>query len=206
MKKHLVGNRLFKMKLITDKKLFLASASPRRRQLLQELDMDIHLIEPRDIEENYPEDLDCFKVAEYISTEKALAYKDIVTPVQIIITADTVVICDGEVLGKPHGGKDEAVEMLKKLSDKTHHVVTGVSLLATEGVRSFSTVTEVTFDKLSDDEIAYYVEKYKPFDKAGAYGIQEWIGYIGIKGIKGCYYNVMGLPLHDLYSHLCQLG
>lgn len=194
------------MKLITDKKLFLASASPRRRQLLQELDVDIHLIEPRNIEENYPGSLDCFKVAEYISTEKALAYKEIVTSEQIIITADTVVICDGEVLGKPHREKDEAVEMLKKLSDKTHHVITGVSLLTTEGVRSFSTVTEVTFDKLSDDEIAYYVEKYKPFDKAGAYGIQEWIGYIGIKGIKGCYYNVMGLPLHDLYRHLCQLG
>ncbi len=186
--------------------IFLASQSPRRRQLLQELDLDIKLIEPRDIDESYPADIDVFKVAEYISREKACAYKDIVSDGQIIVTADTVVICGNEVLGKPHGGKNAAVTMLKKLSGKTHHVVTGVSLLSKNDLISFSTVTEVVFDKLTDEEIEYYVDKYKPFDKAGAYGIQEWIGYIGIKEIRGCYYNVMGLPVHDLYRHLCQLG
>lgn len=180
--------------------------SPRRRQLLGELDVDIHLIEPRDVDECYPGNLDVEKVAEYISREKAEAYSDVVKPGEIIITADTIVICDGEVLGKPHGGKQAAAAMLRKLSGKTHKVVTGVSLLQTCGITSFSTVTEVVFDNLTDEEIDYYIEKYSPFDKAGAYGIQEWIGYVGIKEIHGCYYNVMGLPLHDLYVHLLEIG
>ncbi|MGM9800141.1 MAG: Maf family nucleotide pyrophosphatase [Muribaculaceae bacterium] len=193
------------MALITDKKIYLASASPRRRQLLQELDIDIQLIEPRDIDETYPENLKAEDVAEFISREKAAAYLDVITPGQIIITADTVVICDGEVLGKPHGGEKAAADMLRKLSGKTHLVVTGVSILQSSGITSFSTTTEVHFDNLSDSEIDYYVTKYAPFDKAGAYGIQEWIGYIGIKGINGCYYNVMGLPLHDLYRYLSSI-
>ncbi len=193
------------MALITDKKIYLASASPRRRQLLQELDIDIQLIEPRDIDETYPENLKAEDVAEFISREKAAAYLDVITPGQIIITADTVVICDGEVLGKPHGGEKAAADMLRKLSGKTHLVVTGVSILQSSGITSFSTTTEVHFDILTDSEIDYYVTKYAPFDKAGAYGIQEWIGYIGIKGINGCYYNVMGLPLHDLYRYLSSI-
>lgn len=193
------------MALITDKKIYLASASPRRRQLLQELDIDIHLIEPRDIDETYPENLKAEDVAEFISREKAAAYLDVITPGQVIITADTVVICDGEVLGKPHGGEKAAADMLHKLSGKTHLVVTGVSILQSSGITSFSTTTEVHFDILTDSEIDYYVTKYAPFDKAGAYGIQEWIGYIGIKGINGCYYNVMGLPLHDLYRRLSSI-
>ncbi len=193
------------MALITDKKIYLASASPRRRQLLQELDIDIQLIEPRDIDETYPENLKAEDVAEFISREKAAAYLDVITPGQIIITADTVVICDGEVLGKPHGGEKAAADMLRKLSGKTHLVVTGVSILQSSGITSFSTTTEVHFDNLTDSEIDYYVTKYAPFDKAGAYGIQEWIGYIGIKGINGCYYNVMGLPLHDLYRYLSSI-
>lgn len=193
------------MALITDKKIYLASASPRRRQLLQELDIDIHLIEPRDIDETYPENLKAEDVAEFISREKAAAYLDVITPGQVIITADTVVICDGEVLGKPHGGEKAAADMLHKLSGKTHLVVTGVSILQSSGITSFSTTTEVHFDILTDSEIDYYVTKYAPFDKAGAYGIQEWIGYIGIKGINGCYYNVMGLPLHDLYRCLSSI-
>lgn len=193
------------MALITDKKIYLASASPRRRQLLQELDIDIHLIEPRDIDETYPENLKAEDVAEFISREKAAAYLDVITPGQVIITADTVVICDGEVLGKPHGGEKAAADMLHKLSGKTHLVVTGVSILQSSGITSFSTTTEVHFDILTDSEIDYYVSKYVPFDKAGAYGIQEWIGYIGIKGINGCYYNVMGLPLHDLYRRLSSI-
>ena len=193
------------MALITDKKIYLASASPRRRQLLQELDIDIQLIEPRDIDETYPENLKAEEVAEFISREKAAAYFDVIMPGQIIITADTVVICDGEVLGKPHGGEKAAADMLRKLSGKTHLVVTGVSILQSSGITSFSTTTEVYFDNLTDSEIDYYVTKYAPFDKAGAYGIQEWIGYIGIKGINGCYYNVMGLPLHDLYRYLSSI-
>lgn len=193
------------MALITDKKIYLASASPRRRQLLQELDIDIQLIEPRDIDETFPENLKAEDVAEFISREKAAAYLDVITPGQIIITADTVVICDGEVLGKPHGGEKAAADMLRKLSGKTHLVVTGVSILQSSGITSFSTTTEVHFDNLTDSEIDYYVTKYAPFDKAGAYGIQEWIGYIGIKGINGCYYNVMGLPLHDLYRYLSSI-
>lgn len=193
------------MALITDKKIYLASASPRRRQLLQELDIDIQLIEPRDIDETFPENLKAEDVAEFISREKAAAYLDVITPGQIIITADTVVICDGEVLGKPHGGEKAAADMLRKLSGKTHLVVTGVSILQSSGITSFSTTTEVYFDNLTDSEIDYYVTKYAPFDKAGAYGIQEWIGYIGIKGINGCYYNVMGLPLHDLYRYLSSI-
>ncbi|MGN1173302.1 MAG: Maf family nucleotide pyrophosphatase [Muribaculaceae bacterium] len=193
------------MALITDKKIYLASASPRRRQLLQELDIDIQLIEPRDIDETFPENLKAEDVAEFISREKAAAYFDVIMPGQVIITADTVVICDGEVLGKPHGGKKAAADMLRKLSGKTHLVVTGVSILQSSGITSFSTTTEVHFDNLTDSEIDYYVTKYAPFDKAGAYGIQEWIGYIGIKGINGCYYNVMGLPLHDLYRYLSSI-
>ena len=193
------------MALITDKKIYLASASPRRRQLLQELDIDIQLIEPRDIDETYPENLKAEDVAEFISREKAAAYLDVITPGQVIITADTVVICDGEVLGKPHGGEKAAADMLRQLSGKTHLVVTGVSILQSSGITSFSTTTEVHFDILTDSEIDYYVTKYAPFDKAGAYGIQEWIGYIGIKGINGCYYNVMGLPLHDLYRYLSSI-
>ena len=193
------------MALITDKKIYLASASPRRRQLLQELDIDIQLIEPRDIDETFPENLKAEDVAEFISREKAAAYLDVIIPGQIIITADTVVICDGEVLGKPHGGEKAAADMLRKLSGKTHLVVTGVSILQSSGITSFSTTTEVHFDNLTDSEIDYYVTKYAPFDKAGAYGIQEWIGYIGIKGINGCYYNVMGLPLHDLYRYLSSI-
>lgn len=193
------------MALITDKKIYLASASPRRRQLLQELDIDIQLIEPRDIDETFPENLKAEDVAEFISREKAAAYLDVITPGQVIITADTVVICDGEVLGKPHGGEKAAADMLRKLSGKTHLVVTGVSILQSSGITSFSTTTEVHFDNLTDSEIDYYVTKYAPFDKAGAYGIQEWIGYIGIKGINGCYYNVMGLPLHDLYRYLSSI-
>ena len=192
------------MTLFKDKTFYLASASPRRRQLLQELDIDIHMIEPRDIEETYPDTLAKDDVAEYISREKAMAYCDVVKPGEVIITADTVVLCDDEVLGKP-ADAEGAKQMLSKLSSKTHCVVTGVSLLQSTGITSFSSKTEVTFDTLTDDEIDYYVNKYKPLDKAGAYGIQEWIGYIGIKGINGCFYNVMGLPLHDLYRHICQI-
>ena len=129
---------------------------------------------------------------------------DRLAPDEILITADTVVILDGKVLGKPHS-EEEARMMLKDMSGKTHTVITGVTLSSREKSVAFSAKTLVTFDELSDAEINYYVSKYHPLDKAGAYGIQEWIGYIGISGIDGCYYNVMGLPLNELYKHLKEL-
>lgn len=191
--------------ILKEKRVYLASASPRRRQLVADLDIDVDLIEPRDVDETYPDDLAPEDVAEYISRKKAEAYRHDLRPDRIILTADTVVVADNEVLGKPHGGDEAAKEMLRKLSGKRHKVVTGVTLTTTEKIASFSTVTEVIFDELTEDEINYYVEKYRPMDKAGAYGIQEWIGCIGISGINGCFYNVMGLPLHDLFTELKRL-
>lgn len=194
-------------KPLTNRKIYLASASPRRRQLLSGLDIDVELIPPREVDESYPQDLPVEHVAEYISRKKAEAYTHDVAPGSVVITADTVVICDGEVLGKPHGGKEGARQMLRQLSGKQHKVITGVTLTTPEhGMTSFSTTTLVYFKPLTEDEIDYYVEKYNPVDKAGAYGIQEWIGYIGIPRIEGCFYNVMGLPLHDLFVMLSTLN
>ena len=144
------------------------------------------------------------EVAPYISAKKAHAYADSIESGETLITADTVVICEGRVLGKPHN-EHEAVEMLRQLSGRTHSVVTGVTIMNSERGRTFGVTTEVDFAPLSDNEIRYYVEKYRPLDKAGAYGIQEWIGYIGITGIRGDYYNVMGLPLQRLYAELKEL-
>lgn len=191
--------------MVKGKHLLLASASPRRRDLLASLDTDMHIVNLHDVDESYPLDLDAERVPEFIACKKRDAYN--VTHLNdndVLVTADTVVILDGKVLGKPHDAAD-AFNMLKAMSGKTHVVVTGVALTTNKQSVSFSTRTLVTFDRLTDEQINYYIERYKPFDKAGAYGIQEWIGYIGIKGIEGCYYNVMGLPLHDLYCHLSKL-
>lgn len=182
-------------------KLLLASNSPRRRELLALLDFDYEIVEPRDVDETYPSDLPSEDVAPYLSALKAKAYAGLPAGDEVVVTADTVVICDGMILGKPKD-RSQAIEMLARLSDKTHHVVTGVTLMSADKTVTFSETTSVTFDKLSDDIITYYVDRYRPFDKAGAYGIQEWIGCIGISSIQGCYYNVMGLPLHSLYTHL----
>lgn len=184
-------------------KLLLASGSPRRKQLLGELGFPVDILEVRDIEESYSPTLAPEEVPVYLSKKKAAAYFDHhLEENEIIVTADTVVILDGQVLGKPSSEKD-AVNMLRALSGKSHKVVSGVTLLyKNQRTVSFATETIVTFEKLTDKEIRYYIEKFKPFDKAGAYGIQEWIGYIGVKGIEGDYYNVMGLPLHNLYKHL----
>ena len=181
----------------------LASGSPRRKQLLGELGFPVDILEVRDIEESYSPTLAPEEVPVYLSKKKAAAYFDHhLEENEIIVTADTVVILDGQVLGKPSSEKD-AVNMLRALSGKSHKVVSGVTLLyKNQRTVSFATETIVTFEKLTDKEIRYYIEKFKPFDKAGAYGIQEWIGYIGVKGIEGDYYNVMGLPLHNLYKHL----
>lgn len=158
-----------------------------------------------DVDESYPATLPPASVPEYISRKKAQAYASPLNPGEILVTADTVVIDNDTVLGKPYDAID-AARMLTSLSGHTHMVVTGVTLVTSSASISFSDTTYVEFAELSDKEISYYIDNYRPFDKAGAYGIQEWIGYIGIKGIKGDYYNVMGLPLRKLYEHLRRIS
>ena len=181
--------------------IILASNSPRRRQLLAGLDLDFEVKVLPDIEENYPEHLSTSEIPVYIATEKAAAYKDLMAEYDLIITADTVVVLGDEVLGKPVDAED-ARRMLRELSGKTHQVITGVCLMTCQRQRSFAVKTDVSFKELTEDEIAYYVEKYQPFDKAGAYGIQEWIGYIGVTSLNGSYFNVMGLPVQRIYTEL----
>lgn len=182
--------------------IILASNSPRRRELLGGLGIDFEVKVMSGIDESYPEDLPVMEIAEYIAVKKAEAYRQTMAPDELIITADTVVVCDGEVMGKPADEAD-AHRMLRLLSGKVHHVTTGVSLTTLQRQRRFSVTTEVSFKPLSDEEICYYVSRYRPYDKAGAYGIQEWIGYIGCTGLKGSYYNVMGLPVQRIYHELC---
>ena len=182
-------------------KLILASNSPRRKELLAGLGVPFEVRVLQDIDEHYPENLPVNEVARYIAKEKADAYRRIVAPDELIITADTVVIVGDEILGKPIDEAD-AVRMLKLLSGRTHQVTTGVCLLTAEKERCFDVTTDVTFKALTDEEIHYYVNRYRPFDKAGAYGIQEWIGYIGVTGLNGSYYNVMGLPVQRIYQEL----
>ena len=178
-------------------RLILASASPRRRELLAACDLDFTLAEKFECEECYPADLATEKVAEYLSQLKSNAYPHALEEKDILLTADTVVILGDKILGKPHS-EEEAIEMISSLSGATHKVVTGVTLRTTLRTVSFSSESLVSFRKLETEEIYYYVEKYRPLDKAGAYGIQEWIGYIGIEGIEGSFYNVMGLPVQKV--------
>lgn len=185
-------------------KITLASASPRRRELLGRLGFDFTIAEIKDIDETYPADMPAQDVAPYLSRLKAQAYIESLDRDTILITADTVVILDNEVLGKPKD-LDEARLMLHRLSGRIHQVVSGVSVATRNEIRTIDATTDVTFSQLSDDEIDYYVDTFRPLDKAGAYGIQEWIGCIGIKNIEGSYYNVMGLPLHRLYRLLSPL-
>ena len=187
--------------MVTDYKLILASNSPRRRELLAGLDVDFDVFVLDGIDESYPQDLKSTDVALYIARKKAEPYKQIIAPDALVITADTVVVVDNRILGKPHG-EAEAMEMLREISGRTHLVITGVCITTQEKQVSFSVETEVTFKSLSDAEIEHYVTKYKPYDKAGAYGIQEWIGYVGVTSLKGSYYNVMGLPVQRIYEEL----
>ena len=182
-------------------RVILASNSPRRRELLAMIipHFDVELLSG--VDESYPDSLEAYKVPEYLSRLKSDAYTGLLSAGDVLITADTVVIVDGDILGKPQG-RDEAIAMLKRLSGRKHCVVTGVTLRDDIHSLSFSAKTEVEFATLTDDEIADYVDAYRPFDKAGAYGIQEWIGAIAIKGIDGSFYNVMGLPVHALYRHM----
>lgn len=186
------------------KRLLLASGSPRRRELTEQLGMEVVRAHMKDVEETYPDTLSAAEVAPYLSRLKAEAYMGEIAPDEVLLTADTVVVDGDRILGKPRD-EGEAHAMLRELSGHTHQVITGVTLASDKGMQTFSEVTEVEFAELTDDEISYYVEKYRPLDKAGAYGIQEWIGYIGIKGIKGDYYNVMGLPLRRVYEHLLKM-
>ena len=183
--------------------VILASNSPRRRELLADLGIDFQVKTLKGVDESYPHDLPVLEIAEYISRKKAHAYKSQMSADQLIITADTVVILGDEVLGKPADDAD-ARRMLRELSGKTHKVVTGVTIATTCNIKSFSAVTDVEFAPLSDEDINYYVDHFRPLDKAGAYGIQEWIGCMGVRHISGSFYNVMGLPLHRLYCELNQ--
>ena len=214
--------------------IILASNSPRRKELLAGLGIPYDVFVLQGIDESYPDDLPANEVAEYIARKKAKAYRNeirstkneklstdsklstlnsqLITPPNwegmgegLILTADTIVVCDGEILGKPHDA-DDACAMLRKLSGKTHQVYTGYCLQTADKTVSGTVCSDVTFKELSDEEITYYVEKYNPLDKAGAYGIQEWIGYIGITGIRGSYYNVMGLPVQRIYEEIKKLG
>ncbi len=184
-----------------DMKIMLASGSPRRRELLALIEPEFEIAPAVEVDETYPDTLPAHDVPLYLSQLKAQAYRPLLKPDMVIITADTVVINRGAILGKPHT-EEEARQMLRSLSDHTHTVVTGVTLMSEAGMESFAETTEVTFAPLSEAEIDHYVNVYRPLDKAGAYGIQEWIGCIGITGIRGCFYNVMGLPLRQLYTHL----
>lgn len=181
--------------------IILASNSPRRKELLAGLGVkfDVRLIDG--IDETYPGDIESHDVAEYIAKKKADAYKQSIASNELIITADTVVILDDEIFGKPSNA-DDAYAMLQKLSGKTHQVITGVCLLTKTEQRVFRVTTDVTFKELEMEEIKYYVDNYKPFDKAGAYGIQEWIGYIGVTSLNGSYFNVVGFPVQRIYTEL----
>jgi len=181
-------------------RIILASGSPRRRQLLEELGLKFEVI-TRDYPETFPGYLKEAEIAEYLAREKSGLFKNDVSDNEIIITADTIVWSNNRVLGKP-SGKDEAIEMIGILSANTHEVITGVTLLSSFRERTFSDTTKVTFDTLTPEEIAYYIENFKPYDKAGAYGIQEWIGLVGCSRIEGSFFNVVGLPVQKLYREL----
>ena len=181
--------------------VILASKSPRRQELLHGMGVDFEIL-TKETPEDYPADLFLDEVPKYLSLQKSLAFTDEELPKDyLLITSDTVVICEGEILGKPKD-REDAARMLRLLSGKTHHVVTGVTVRSAEKTESFAVRSNVTFAQLDAEEIDYYIEHCKPYDKAGAYGIQEWIGYVGISGLEGSFYNVMGLPTRKLYGVL----
>lgn len=184
--------------------IVLASNSPRRKELMSGLGVDYVVETLPDVDESYPDTLQGTEIPAYISREKADAYKSLIQPDELLITADTIVWLNGEVLGKPKG-REGAIDMLRKLSGTSHQVITGVCLTTSDWQKSFTAVTDVTFATLTEEEIIYYVDKYTPMDKAGAYGVQEWIGFIGVESISGSYFNVMGLPIQRLYQELKRL-
>ena len=179
----------------------LASKSPRRKELLGMLDVPFEIRVKDGIDESYPADMPAVEVAEYLSRLKGKAYAEDIRENELVITADTIVILDGKIYGKPKN-EDDAIDMLMQLQGRTHIVASGVCVATKEKIVSFTTTTEVTFAPLSREEATWYVEKYRPLDKAGAYGIQEWIGCAAVARIDGSFYNVMGLPVHQLYNVL----
>lgn len=181
-------------------KIILASGSPRRHQLMRDAGFDFE-VRLKSTEEIYPDTLPAERIPEFLSCLKAAAFKDELKENELLITADTIVCLGAKVLGKPQD-REGAVEMLRQLSGRRHKVVTGVCLTTSRKQQTFSAFTDVYFKELTEEEIVYYIDHYKPFDKAGAYGIQEWIGYIGIERIDGSFYNVMGLPVQKLYETL----
>ena len=182
-------------------KVVLASNSPRRKELLSGLGVDYEVRSLPDIDESYPSGLDGIDIPAYIARGKADAYRKDMQADELIITADTIVWLNGEVMGKP-ADEEEARRMIRALSGQTHQVITGVCLTTVDRQKVFSVLTDVTFAALTDEEIDYYVEHYHPMDKAGSYGIQEWIGFVGVEKITGSYFNVMGLPVQRLYTEL----
>lgn len=185
-------------------KVILASGSPRRRELMAGLGVNYEVRILPDVDESYPDTLQGEEIPLYIAKEKADAYIPMMQPDELIITADTIVWLDGEVLGKPRD-REDALQMLRTMSGRTHEVFTGVCITTTDWQRSLTAQTEVRFATLSEDEIIYYVDNFKPMDKAGAYGVQEWIGFIGVENISGSYYNIMGLPVQKLYRELLKV-
>ena len=181
--------------------IILASKSPRRQELLRGMGVDFEIL-TKETDERFPSEMPLDEVPKYLSLQKSLAFADEELPADyLLITSDTVVICEGEILGKPKD-REDAARMLQLLSGKTHHVVTGVTVHSAGKTESFAVRSNVTFAELDEEEINYYIEHCKPYDKAGAYGIQEWIGYVGISGLEGSFYNVMGLPTRKLYQCL----
>ena len=184
--------------------IILASNSPRRRELLSGLGVDYEVRTLPGVDESYPDTLSGEDIPVYISREKAAAYLPSIAPDELIITADTIVWLDGRVLGKPADEAD-ACRMLRELSGRTHRVITGVTLSTAAFQKSCAVTSEVEFAPLTEEEITYYVDHYRPLDKAGAYGVQEWIGFIGVRRLSGSYFNVMGLPIQRLYQELKEL-
>ncbi|MBO5875706.1 MAG: septum formation protein Maf [Alistipes sp.] len=186
---------------LADRQLILASASPRRRQLMEDAGLKFTLAPKFECDENYPDTLPAGEVAAYLSTLKSNAYPEPLREGDVLITADTTVVIDERVLGKP-ADRAEAIEMLRAMSGRSHKVYTGVTLRSSEKMQTFAVETDVYFRTMGEEEIAYYVDNYRPYDKAGAYGIQEWIGYVAIERIEGSFFNVMGLPVQRLYTEL----
>lgn len=181
--------------------LILASQSPRRSQLIEGANIPFQLADNYSVDEVYPLDIPSNMVPLYLADLKSNAYPNALNDNHILITADTIVILDGRVLGKP-AGRDDAIAMLEALSGNMHEVVTGVTIRNNQVLKSFSALSRVFFRQLTREEILYYIDNFRPFDKAGSYGIQEWIGYVGIEKIEGSFYNVMGLPIQKLYVEL----
>jgi len=181
-------------------RVILASRSPRRQQLLRELGLKFDVV-IKEYEEIYPESLSGEEIARFVAHEKAASFKDDISENEIVIAADTIVWCNNKVLGKPLD-HDDATRILKEISGNTHEVITGVSLRSQTKELTFSESAKVTFETLTEEEISYYIDEYKPYDKAGAYGIQEWIGIIACSHIDGSYFNVVGLPVQRLYKEL----